>query len=253
MRGSVEVIVESAFSGRVRAAYPTVTYAPVTSRQTDAVTPRPGLCPGYLAGDGDMARRHPTPRRGWRHDDFRARPGRAGRPRIAAELGSRPARSRPGRQTLAASSARRAWGGEVRLADRLDLRDRAIELPAVRAEHDRDRPGARHPAQQHAELARPARRRLPGPLVRGPRTTSATMARRAAAEPASPSRRSRRSWACRRSVSLWVRDLPAPDRVRRASDHARRMGRAYWDAENARRDAAARTDEVPRQPSRWER
>ena len=40
------------------------------------------------------------------------------------------------------------------------------------------------------------------------------------------------------SVSLWVRDLPAPDRVQRASDHARRMGRAYWDAENARRDAA---------------
>ena len=40
------------------------------------------------------------------------------------------------------------------------------------------------------------------------------------------------------TVSLWVRDIPAPVPTRRRSQHARRMGQAYWDAENARRDAA---------------
>jgi predicted transcriptional regulator len=40
------------------------------------------------------------------------------------------------------------------------------------------------------------------------------------------------------SVSLWVRDLPAPERVRRFSHRARQMGRAYWEVENVRRDAA---------------
>jgi len=39
------------------------------------------------------------------------------------------------------------------------------------------------------------------------------------------------------TVSLWVRDLPTPHRDEALSAHARRMGKAYWVEENARRDA----------------
>jgi len=126
----------------------------------------------------------------------------------------------------------------VRLADRLDLRDRAIEL--------------RKRGLSTTEIARELGIQRSSTLsswlagTPPPAWTARPRAKDDLREQARELRVAGHTYpeiaqkvgVSKSSVSLWVRDLPTPDRVRQSSDHARRMGRAYWNAENARRDAA---------------
>lgn len=72
-----------------------------------------------------MARRHPPEAR---VEARRLRAAGASVTAIAAELGVSSSTVSSWTADLGLELRRRAWGGEVRLADRLDLRDRAIEL-----------------------------------------------------------------------------------------------------------------------------
>jgi transposase-like protein len=180
-----------------------------------------------------MARRHPAEAR---VEARRLRGLGASVTAIAAELGVSSSTVSSWTADLGLELRRRAWGGEVRLADRLDLRDRAVEL--------------RRRGLSTTEIARELGIQRSSTLcswLAGTPPPVWTARPRAKDDLRDQARELRlagltypeiaqKLGVSKSSISLWVRDLPAPDR--RSSDHARQMGRAYWDAENARRDVA---------------
>jgi predicted transcriptional regulator len=141
-------------------------------------------------------------------------------------------------QDVAAAVAGDQTSAVPRLAERTDLRDRAIEL----------RRQGLSTAQIAKELGIRRGSTLAGWLVGTPapdwtkrsraKDELRMRARELRADGATYPEIAEQLGVSKSSVSLWVRDIPAPPRQAASARHARRMGSAYWVAENARRDAA---------------
>jgi predicted transcriptional regulator len=125
----------------------------------------------------------------------------------------------------------------TRLSDRTDLRDRAIELRrhGLSGSQIARELGIRQSSTLSAWLVGTP----PPDWTKRPRAKDELRVRARELRPAGETYPAiaEKLGVSKSSVSLWVRDIPGPPRTRRRSLHARRMGQAYWDAENARRDA----------------
>lgn len=155
---------------------------------------------------------------------------------IARRLGVSRSSASAWTQDVAASMAEERPSGE-RLADRTDLRDRAIELrlKGLSATQIARELGIRRSSTLSGWLLGTP----PPAWTKRPRAKDdlRLRARELRAGGATYPEIAERLGVSKSSVSLWVRDIPGPPRQERAARHARRMGNDYWVAENARRDA----------------